>query len=452
METKNQIISPFLYMFKSDKEEYLAYNGITNSFMKLNINLYDILLEAKNNFNVVNDLDKETYSILRKAKVICTQQEIDDAINQKKFLRQLDTFQHEYLNLTIAPTSACNFSCPYCFEKGIKYRTMNNKVVNALVDFISNKSKITNNSVSITWYGGEPLLAIDKIDKIITEIKNRGVKIIYNGIITNGYYLSKKNQEILKKHNIRFIQVTLDGANAETHNRRRFNKDGSGSWDTILKNLDILINDKDFDVDNVSIRCNIDKKNKDEYEKLKSELLKRWDNDKRLFIHSAILQDYNKDSNIECSYISDNEASEYLIKQARKEKNIPYFSYNIGGCSATRLNSYLVGPEGELYKCWNDLGRKDRVVGNIFNDKIENKELLFNFLASPTMFEDEACLKCPLFFVCDGGCQANRIDNYINNSNKNLCHFSKGYLDKYLSAYYELKKQEKKFTFEKLNI
>ncbi len=452
MNNNSQIISPFLYLFKSEKKEYLAYNGITNSFMKLNLNLFNILLKAKNNFEVTNDLDDETYLILKKAKVICTQQEIDDAINQKKFLRQLDTFQHEYLNLTIAPTSACNFSCPYCFEKGIKYSTMNDNVVNALVDFISKKSTVTNNAVSITWYGGEPLLAIDKIDKIITEIKNRGVKIIYNGIITNGYYLNEKNQKILKKHNIRFIQITLDGANAETHNKRRFNKDGTGSWDTILNNLDILLSDNEFELDNISIRCNIDEKNKKEFNELKENLLRRWNNDKRLFIHPAILQNYNKEDNIECSYVSDKEASEYLIKQAKKEKNIPYFSYNIGGCSATRLNSYLVGADGELYKCWNDLGRKKQVVGSIFDEKLENKELLFNFLASPTMFEDEDCLKCPLFFVCDGGCQLSRIDNYKNYTNKNLCHFSKGYIDKYLSAYYELKKQEKKFTFEKLKI
>ena len=26
------------------------------------------------------------------------------------------------------------------------------------------------------------------------------------------------------------------------------------------------------------------------------------------------------------------------------------------GCSATHLNSFLIGPLGELYKCWNELG------------------------------------------------------------------------------------------------
>lgn len=447
-------VSSFLYLFKNseDKNEYLAYNGITNSFMKLNESLFELLSDATRDNTLLKQLDTNTYSILEKSKVICTQNEINDAINQKKFLRQLDTFQHNHLNLTIAPTSACNFSCPYCFEKGIKYHTMSNDVVKALIDFIEAKSKFTNNSVSITWYGGEPLLAVKKIDKIIQELDFRNIKILYNGIITNGYYLNSENQKILKKHNIKFIQITLDGANAETHNKRRFNKDGSGSWDEIISNIDVLINDKEFELDNLSIRCNIDEKNKNEFKILKENLLKRWDNDKRLFIHPAILQDYNKEDNIECNYISDKEASEYLIKQARKEKNIPYFSYNIGGCSATRLNSYLIGAEGELYKCWNDLGRKEQVVGNIFDDNIGNKEFLFNCLSSPNMFEDKECLECPLFFVCDGGCQLNRIENYKKNSNKNLCHFASGYIDKYLSAYYELKKEKKEFTFTPLKL
>jgi len=175
---KKYIISSFLYLFKSD-DNLLAYNGLTNSFMKLNNNLYELLNIAKEKPEVLNELDLDTKNILKKAKVICTQKEIDDAINQKKFLRQLDTFQHEYLNLTIAPTSTCNFSCPYCFEHGIKYKTMNDEIIDALINFIERKSKITNNSVSITWYGGEPLLGFKKIKKII-YIKERFPEILFS--------------------------------------------------------------------------------------------------------------------------------------------------------------------------------------------------------------------------------------------------------------------------------
>lgn len=442
MNLNENKVSNFLYLFKNNIGELLAYNGINNSFMKLNKDLYKFLSDTKNDNTQLKQLDKNTYNILKKSKVICTQKEIDDAINQKKILRQYDTFNNNYLNLTIAPTSSCNFSCPYCFEKGIEHKTMNNDIVSNLIDFIKTKSSNTNKKVSITWYGGEPLLAIDKIIKIYKEILKNEIEIIHSGIITNAYFLNERNIEELKKIKVRFIQITLDGSNLETHNKRRFTKDGKGSWDVILKNIDVLLS-KDIELDNISIRCNIDHKNKAEFDELENYLLKRWNNDKRLFIHPAILDDYNKETNLECQYINDEDASLYLINNAKRKKNIPYFNYNIGGCSATRINSYLVGPEGELYKCWNDLGRKNKIIGNIKNDTIINKELLFNFLGSPTIYEDEDCLNCPLFFVCDGGCQEKRIENKINGTNHNLCHFAKTYLDEYLSAYYELKKEKK---------
>ena len=437
-------LSRFLYLFKGKQGTLLAYNGLTNSFLKLNKPLYELLLKAKTDITLLSELDKETYNKLKKAKIITTLEEEQNAITQKKFLRQFTTFNNSFLSLTIAPTSACNFSCPYCFEKGIEHKTMTDEIIEQTINFIVNKSKLTNNKVSITWYGGEPLLVINKITYILDKLRENGVEIVYNGIITNGYLLNKKNIGILKEYGIKFIQITLDGATADSHNKKRFLKNGEGSWDTILSNIDMIIKDKDFKLDTLAIRCNIDKNNEKEYVQLKEKLQKRWNNDKRLFIHPAILQDFNSgNTSIKCKYFSETEASNFIMEQQKREKKIPYFTYTVGGCSATRLYAYLIGPEGELYKCWNDLGRKNRIIGYVYTEKIYNKELLFNYLTYPTMFDDEKCLNCPLFFVCDGGCQYKRIENYKSNKNNNLCHYAIFYLDKYLSEYYELKQNSK---------
>ncbi len=434
-------ISRFLYLFQNKNNEYLAYNGLNNSFMKLNKNLYDLLKRAKKNIEAIKILDKETREALEKAKIICQEKDIFNAINQKKVLRQYDTFSSHSLGLTIAPTSACNFTCPYCFEKGITQKTMTPEVISDLISFIERRSSRTNNRIAITWYGGEPLLAIDIILSIYKKIKEKGIEITYTGMITNGFFLNNENIEKLQQIKLQALQITFDGSNPKTHNRRRFTKDGEGSWDRILQNIDLLLSKK-TDLNQILIRCNIDEKNKSEYDALESNLLKRWKNDKRVYIHPAILQEYNKDTNTECHFINDQEASEFLINAAKRKKNIPYFKYSLGGCSATRINSYLVGPEGELYKCWNDLGRSNKIVGNIKNDEIQNRDLLFNYLGSPTMFDEEECLHCPLFIVCDGGCQEKRIENKINSKTHNLCHYANGYLDEYLSAYYEIKTQK----------
>ena len=68
-----------------------------------------------------------------------------------------------------------------------------------------------------------------------------------------------------------------------------------------------------------------------------------------------------------------------------------------------------------------------------------NKSLLLNYLSGSCMLDDENCKKCCLFFVCEGGCQWSRINNYMYNKKDNLCNFVKINIEKYLEEYYELK-------------
>lgn len=43
--------------------------------------------------------------------------------------------------------------------------------------------------------------------------------------------------------------------------------------------------------------------------------------------------------------------------------NIP--GQNLGICGAISLNNYVIDPLGDLYKCWNEIGRKEKAVGNV---------------------------------------------------------------------------------------
>ena len=38
---------------------------------------------------------------------------------------------------------------------------------------------------------------------------------------------------------------------------------------------------------------------------------------------------------------------------------------NYGVCGAISLNSFVIGPDGALYKCWNDIGYSERSIGNL---------------------------------------------------------------------------------------
>jgi len=439
MITNQHILSPYLFLFESIKNGYLAYNGLNNSFIKINKDLYELLNKAKSNISALEELDNESYEILKANFIICTEEIIQTQINHKTFLRNYGFYQHDSLNLTIAPTSSCNFMCYYCYESGIAPKTMNDITIKYLIDFIVEKCKKTQNKLKIFWYDGEPLLATDQIGKILEKLKEQNINIISQSIVTNGFFLNNENIAFLKTNNISFVQVTLDGVNPETHNERRKNKDGTGSWEKILSNMDNIIkNEHDIFV---AVRCNVAKDNQEEFQLLKEFLEKRWANAENYTIYPGYLRNYS-DNTPDCHCFTDIESSNFIIAQGVKNNKLDYFSYQVGGCSANQYNSYVIGPSGELYKCWNDFGRDEKVVGNIKDKKEKNNDLLLHYLSGHSMLDDEKCKNCCLFFVCAGGCHWIRVNNYLNNRNDSYCNVLKANTSLFLEEYYELKKKQ----------
>ncbi|GAB4447003.1 MAG: radical SAM/SPASM domain Clo7bot peptide maturase [Bacteroidales bacterium] len=406
-------LSTYCYLY-SNRDKYYLYSGISNAFANISYDLYQLLKKIKKSPFYISELETEIKKSLIEAKVLVTSEEEEYYVQQKKLLRNVQNYQNSALHLTIAPTSNCNFRCPYCFEAGIQPKTMTDEMVDNVLQFIKMRSRITQNNISITWYGGEPLLAKKQINNILDFIEREKITIVDHSIITNGYLLSEVNIDWLIKRKINFIQITLDGSNPELHNRKRFLKNGKGTWDKILNNIDMLLN-KTNGI-NISLRCNIDKSNKDDYLKLKEQLAIRW-KDKNITIYPAILRQHFKQESLNCVYLTNKEAVDFLLETGLKEKNIKYFEFELGGCTATQLNAYLIGPEGELYKCWNDLGRKEKIIGYVYNNKIPNENVVIEYMTAYDSIEDKKCLKCPLFFVCDGGCQWMRIE-YFKNNNK----------------------------------
>lgn len=63
-----------------------------------------------------------------------------------------------------------------------------------------------------------------------------------------------------------------------------------------------------------------------------------------------------------------------------------------------------IGPDGALYKCWNDIGYSERSIGNLEKGiKLTNK---FVEWLSYDVVKDQECKDCSFFPVCYGGCAA----------------------------------------------
>ena len=74
------------------------------------------------------------------------------------------------LHLIILPTEQCNFRCKYCYED-FKVGKMAKFCVEGINKLISQRLPNTSN-LTISWFGGEPLLALDIISNISHHIKN----------------------------------------------------------------------------------------------------------------------------------------------------------------------------------------------------------------------------------------------------------------------------------------
>jgi radical SAM protein with 4Fe4S-binding SPASM domain len=69
-----------------------------------------------------------------------------------------------------------------------------------------------------------------------------------------------------------------------------------------------------------------------------------------------------------------------------------------------------VGPEGELYKCWTDVGRPSMVVGSIHAEEtITDPVLVARYATGVDPFSDPRCRACAALPTCGGGCAHRRL-------------------------------------------
>lgn len=106
----------------------------------------------------------------------------------------------------------------------------------AAVDYLREHS-VDSDMVSISFYGGEPLLAFDLIKQVVEYADELfdGKELIY-GMTTNATLITDEIARFIKQHQIR-IMFSIDGPR-DVQNKNRVFRDGRGSYDTVEKNVE----------------------------------------------------------------------------------------------------------------------------------------------------------------------------------------------------------------------
>ena len=368
------------------------------------------------------------------------------------------------IGLIIMSTYDCNFRCPYCFEqhrlnKGKDWlsQTISDEMIEAVFSALKNYKDRGFDVDHCTFYGGEPLL--EKNLPVVRKIAEHCRELNLNmSAITNGYDL-EAYREFFEEFKFDMLQISVDGVGS-VNDRRRVHKDGVGTYEKILANVELAL---ELGI-RVSLRVNVGTENihgmKDLIDDLKArgfidkekeraaeeKSLRETDpkaktkRGKFSYYFKAITNDFKHekatirekdilDELIKCGFNTEeafDRESQYSVagnlRTLFKKKNFGDFAPTYCGSERSMI---VVDPFGKLFSCWDFVGKDDKAVG--FTN-IKTGRFLWGFdkakWKTRTVDIMEKCKTCPYCFICRGGC-ASRADYNTGNCFREDCGESK---------------------------
>lgn len=423
--------SKYDILSKSEKYGYLLFNTMSLAFIRINeqdIDMWKKLRETPDSYT-----NFQNYDFLIKARILVDNQEDDLNVYLADVLK--NRYNSSDMALTILPTRGCNFGCIYCYEQDRPNVLMNEQTEKAIVKFVCSNSNLKR--LSVVWYGGEPLLNFDSMVRLTKMFKQLNIEYSAK-IVSNGYLLTKEKADLMKDLAIRNIQITFDGSE-EIHNQRRFLLGGQPTYRKIMDNLKYLLSiNKEITID---IRTNIDRRNKDDYNKFyqdfKSEI-----NDKRVTMYPGFVSDLLSSECVSPEFnISEGGYKAQFILDIFDKYGIEIKSflpkYRRHSCVASKYFAFVVGPEGELYKCWRMVGNQKETIGNV-NDGSLDMVKFSKYLIGADYTLDSKCLQCEFITLCGGGCPLVRMRNKYEKISLNHCCPEKTHMEQLMELRYEM--------------
>lgn len=429
-------VTKFFVSYPLNENEVLVYSTLTTSIFVLEYKIYVDIFEKQN----IEKYPEYIPELLEMGILY----EVGEDENQKlQDIRQkLVEEERGMKSITIAPTMSCNARCYYCFENGSTKGNMSYEVAKQLVKFID--ENCIERKLAISWFGGEPLLAVNIIDYITKKLTKRGIEIS-STITSNGSLVNNEIIKKFKKWKVRRIQITVDCIGEEYNKIKNYQGElNKKAFDLVESNIDLLLKNKI----RVHIRVNYNPKQTEIAERTLEYFYKKHHKNPLFYMYAAPLDlkeieeelvdnkflgfmkkllDYGYEYN---SYLNENDDNTDKLLNSFMIAPSPV------SCYMSYKYRFAVDNNGDLYKCHRFLGRKQYSCGNIFKG-VEENEIYKSFCTSNLV--DKDCNNCRLLPICQGGCNANRI---LYNK-KEACTPIKDFIEQLIYMYYkELSRKE----------
>ncbi len=405
----------------------IAFNAQTSAFIEISQDVRTFLAKES------DVLDERRVKELQSSGFLVESDEVTALAERYSGTRLLN----RSLNVTIAPTLRCNFSCDYCFQE--PYRSsdsMTQEVADAVVAYLDRRMKDGGiESLRLTWYGGEPLLELDRILELTPRLRSIAStnKVQFRGasIVTNGELLTEYAAEALAGVGIKSAQVSLD-ALLYVPTFKRGAISGSGKLlSPILLNVKNALKYVD-----VQIRINVSRQNQLDVEPILTTLKAHGLSDKAYLARV-------EDADGEAGFRTMSDGSRARIKSqfkgiavvaenfvpltrkrfaefemadgyADEKRKIEHLLQKLHPknhyCSATAGALVAFSPQGGISRCWHSVGSEGEELGSVLDDwrDVENSSNAVKW-RDYSFIRYDACIRCNVLPLCMGGCSHPRV-------------------------------------------
>lgn len=320
-------------------------------------------------------------------------------------------------NITFSVTEACNLACKYCYMIGKNSTNkMTVETAKKVVDYVlENENIFTEEAVIWEFIGGEPFLEIDLIDEVSDYIKQRmyilGHKWFTNYMFnfsSNGLlYNTPKVQNYIKKNrNHISIGISVDG-NKIKHDLQRVKLDGSGSYDDVMKNVPLWLNQFPNSMTKATF-------SHEDLRYLKDSIIDLWNNGIKTVAANVVFENVWKDGDDVIFENQLKELADYILdKEMWKEYSVRFFDPKIGFplekedlernfCGAGKM--IAVDYKGDFFPCIRFLDftltdKKGFKIGNVNTGINLDKLRPFTGLSLKNQSSEE-CINCEVATGC----------------------------------------------------
>jgi uncharacterized protein len=332
------------------------------------------------------------------------------------YLDFMDRQENDEIQLFFVPNYSCNFACTYCYQEGYEpvKQALTIEVIDAFFDYV--RKHFADRRKYVTVFGGEPLLPGENQRLLLSHLlKKASDAQLEVAFVTNGYTLLSY-LDLLRKHSIREIQVTLDGTE-EVHDLRRFTKGKQPTFQRIVEGIDACIKAEIP----INLRMVVDKDNLNNLPKLarfaidkgwtasplfKTQIGRNYElhrcnsTPERLYDRASlyraiydVLQEYPHVAEFFQPAFS---ITKYLSENG--ELPLPLFD----SCPACKTE-WAFDYTGTIYSCTATVGKQGEELGTFYPSVSLNREVVESW-QDRNVTTIEACRSCAMALACGGGC------------------------------------------------